>query len=140
LGKIFEYTYGMYKKYMSLIRFGIVGVINTGVDFGVFTLYNAALGGDPLTGQVLGYCAGFANSFIMNKLWTFESKKSKIGTHVQLVKFALVNLASLVLSLIGMKILNGNLEINKYYAKVAVTALTQIVNYLGYKIWVFKNT
>lgn len=139
MGKTVEYAIGLYRKYVSLIRFGVVGVINTGVDFGIFTLYNAALGGDPLTGQVLGYCSGFANSFIMNKLWTFENKKSEIGTHIQLLKFAAINLLSLGLSLLGIYVLNKSLGLNKYYAKVAVTILTQIVNYFGYKLWVFRN-
>lgn len=138
LGKIIENTIGLYRKYVSLIRFGIVGVINTGVDFGVFTLYSEALGGAPMMGQVLGYCAGFANSFVMNKLWTFENRKSKIGTHIELIKFAAVNLVSIGLSLAGIYILNTRMGINKYYAKAAVTVLTQIVNYFGYKLWVFK--
>lgn len=129
----------LYRKYVSLIRFGIVGVINTGVDFGVFTLYSTVFAGDPLIGQVLGYSAGFANSFIMNKLWTFESNKSKISTRIQLLKFAAVNLISLCLSLAVLSLLNGYLGMNKYFAKVIATGVTQIVNYIGYKIWVFNS-
>jgi len=129
----------LYAKYVQLIRFGIVGVINTGVDFAVFTLLNAAFGVEPLICQIVGYSAGIANSFVMNKLWTFESKKSNISTQFQLFKFVLINLVSLGLSLLGLKILNGYFEINIYIAKVIVTVLAQIVNYLGYKVWVFRQ-
>lgn len=134
------YTLGvLFKKYIRLIRFGIVGVINTGVDFGTFTIFSALLRTDPLVSQVIGYSAGIANSFVMNKLWTFESRSSKVGTRVELVKFIVINTASLGISLAGLKILNGQLGINVYVAKAFVTVIAQVVNYLGYKLWVFRN-
>lgn len=129
----------LYKKYIRLIRFGIVGVINTGVDFGTFTVFSALLNTNPLVSQVIGYSAGVANSFVMNKLWTFESKSSKAGTQVELVKFIVINAASLGISLAGLKVLNGQLGVNVYIAKAIVTVLAQIVNFLGYKLWVFRN-
>jgi len=128
----------LYKKYIQLIKFGIVGVINTGVDFGTFTLLSAFLYTDPMLSQVIGYSAGIANSFVMNKLWTFDSKSSKVGTRLELLKFIVINGVTLGISLIGIFIFNKQLGLNKYIAKAFVTILAQVVNYLGYKLWVFK--
>lgn len=129
----------LYKKYIRLFRFGIVGVINTGVDFGIFTVFSALFHADPLVSQVAGYSAGVANSFVMNKLWTFESRNSKVGTQVELLKFIVINAVSLGISLAGLKVLNGQFNMNVYIAKAFVTVLAQVVNYLGYKLWVFGN-
>lgn len=128
-----------YEKYKSLPRFAIVGCINTGVDFAVFFLLNY-LGVNYLICQVAGYSLGLINSFVMNKLWSFESKMSGISTLNQFIKFAGINLLSLGASLIGLKLLNGYQSINVYYSKVLVTIfLTQFINYFGYKLWVFKK-
>lgn len=128
----------LYLKYIQLFKFGIVGVVNTAVDFGVFTLLTSALNASPMVSQVAGYSAGVANSFIMNKLWTFESKDSKVGTHIELLRFVVINAVSLGISLAGIYILNSQMGMNKYLAKVFVTILAQAVNYIGYKMWVFK--
>lgn len=131
----------LYYKYRHLIRFAIVGVINTGVDFGVFSFLKGILQVNSLISQVIGYSAGFINSFLLNKLWTFEGGKSKsqIGTKIELYRFTIVNLASLSLSLLGLRYMEIDLKINTYVAKVIVTAFVQLVNYLGYKLWVFRK-
>jgi putative flippase GtrA len=129
-----------YDKYKSLLRFGIVGCINTGVDFGVFTILISLLGlKHYLICQVAGFSMGIINSFVLNKLWTFENKRSGISTSAQFIKFVGVNLVSLGFSLFGLKILSGNRGVNIYIAKVIVTLFTQVINYFGYKLWVFNN-
>jgi len=122
----------------SLYRFASVGCMNTAVDFIVFTLLKAVFNIDYLWCQVVAYSAGILNSFIMNKAWTFESKTSKLHTSMQFIKFIFVNLVSLSLSLVGLKLLSGNWDLNVYIAKVMVTIAAQVVNYLGYRFWVFQ--
>lgn len=137
--KLFDCAASLYSKYKRLIRFAIVGCINTGVDFLTFTLLHSAFQTDKLICQAAGYSMGVANSFILNKLWTFESHGSKHESSRELLKFIVVNAVSLGVSLLGLQILNGNLKINVYISKAAVTVLAQAVNYLGYKLWVFKS-
>lgn len=129
-----EYVINLYEKYKSIVRFGFVGVINTGVDFLVFSLLYSFFGLDKLLCQIAGYGMGIVNSFIMNKLWTFENKKTRFNTINQLVLFVIVNLVSLGISLIGLQVL----DINVYAAKIIVTIFAQVVNYCGYRFWVFK--
>ncbi|MDI6710797.1 MAG: GtrA family protein [Bacillota bacterium] len=53
-------------------RFCIVGVGNTAVDLASFLLLT--LGGVPyLPAQALSYAAGMANSFFVNRRWTFRA-------------------------------------------------------------------
>jgi putative flippase GtrA len=135
-----EYACSLFDKYKHIMRFAIVGFINTGVDFLVFTAMHNVAGLDKMFCQVAGYGMGIANSFIMNKLWTFESSKPSIGTINQIVRFIAINLFSLGITLYGLHYLNDILGINIYISKVLVTMIAQVINYLGYKLLVFKGS
>lgn len=129
----------IYEKYKSIIRFGIVGCINTAVDFITFTLLLSALGMDKLVCQVGGYSMGIINSFVLNKLWTFNDKKEKTNNISQFIKFVITNLISLGISLMGLNILSNKLHINVYVSKVIVTLFLQVFNYVVYKVFIFKG-
>lgn len=62
------------KQTTTLIRFCTVGVGNTLIDFCVFFLLTAVYV-PYLIAQVCSYTAGIANSYIWNRIWTFEVKK-----------------------------------------------------------------
>ena len=126
-------------RYRSYWRFALVGCSNTAVDFGVFTFLQAVFQLNYILCQVAAFIAGISNSFILNKMWTFESKTTHFDSSIQFTKFVIVNLVSLGMSLVGLKLLNGNLAVNIYLAKVAVTVVTQAVNYSGYRFWVFSD-
>lgn len=129
----------LYDRYKSLPRFAIVGCINTGVDFAVFFLLNL-VGVNYLICQVVAYVTGLINSFIMNKLWSFENKISELSTFTQFIKFICVNLCSLAVSLIALQILNSYQGLSVFSSKVVVTVfLTQFINYFGYRFWVFNR-
>jgi putative flippase GtrA len=134
-----DYVNDTYEKHRAFIRFAIVGCINTGVDFITFSVFNSILGFDKLICQVLGYSAGIINSFVFNKLWTFEDRSESLNTAKQALRFAVVNGFSLGLSLLGLKYLNENYGLNIYISKLAVTVAAQAVNYVGYKLWVFRS-
>lgn len=89
--------------------------------------------------QVFGYSFGVINSFTFNKFWTFESKSTKKRTVSEFIRFLIINSISLGISVIGIKILVDSYNINVVISKILVTLIAQLVNYLGYKIWVFKK-
>lgn len=126
------------KSGRSVFRFSFVGGLNTAVDFLVFTILKEFFVINYLWCQIAAYSAGVINSFICNKVWTFESKTSEIPTCIQFLKFLLVNLVSMGISVVGLKLLSQNGNINVYISKVVVTIMTQAVNYCGYRFWVFQ--
>lgn len=54
-----------------LVRFGLVGVLNTLITLGVYALL-AALGCPPPLASAGAFCAGAVNSFQINRRWTFS--------------------------------------------------------------------
>lgn len=125
-------------RYRHFWRFGMVGVINTAVDFSAFAFLHSFWGIDKLISQAAGYSAGLVNSFILNKSWTFENKATRQETIRQSSKFIVVNALSLTVTLLGLKFLNENLGLSTYLSKVVVTLLAQLINFAGYKLWVFS--
>lgn len=126
-----------YEKYSFFIRFAMVGALNTLVDFSVFSLLTGVLGMHHSVSQVISYSSGIINSFILNKVWTFQNKTGKKKTAVQFTQFIMVNAVSLGASLISLDLLLDTFMMNKYMAKTLVTVLAQAINFSGYKLWVF---
>ncbi len=125
--------------YKRPIRFITVGVMNTLVDFLLFFICYQAIGIYYTISQVIGYSGGVINSFIWNKLWTFESKNNKGQTALEFLRFMVINGISLSVSVIGIKWLVETASWNVLLAKVLVTLIAQLINYTGYKLWVFKK-
>lgn len=132
---------------VQFIKFGLVGVMNTAVDFLVFTLLMLA-GVHYLAAQVASYAAGTVNSYVVNKLWTFKGaglspeKGGSTGGRKdsgEFLRFMAVNIGTLLLSLLFLYILKSGLGLNALLAKLLVTGVTVIVNYIGSKLWVFRG-
>ena len=61
----------------KFIKFGTVGVLNTMVDWGVFFLLASLLSVNGYFSQFMAYVVATANSYILNRTWTFKSKSDK---------------------------------------------------------------
>lgn len=130
-------NYSIFEKYKPFIRFVIVGMINTCIDFLIFIMLKKLFNINLLICQVAGYSAGVLNSFVMNKCWTFEDSKADLITSIQFLRFAVVNIVSLSVSLTVLKLLSIHTGINVYLLKGIVITITQIINFTGYRIWIF---
>ena len=57
----------------QLVRFGLVGVMNTVVTLAAIFILMEVFRLNYLLSNVCGYALGLVNSFLWNKLWTFKS-------------------------------------------------------------------
>lgn len=125
--------------FIQFLKFNAVGLLNTLIDFVIFTLLNS-FGMVYALAQVISYSAGTANSFILNKKVTFRDRNrgQKEGfDRVQLLKFIVLNLVVLGISLVLMHLLTDKLGIEVLISKVLVTCITVIINFFGSRKWVF---
>ncbi|ASA25571.1 GtrA family protein [Paenibacillus donghaensis] len=124
---------------IQFLKFNAVGLVNTLIDFVIFTLLHS-LGMAYSLAQVISYSAGTANSFILNKKVTFKDRSRVAGEgfdRMQLVRFIMLNLVVLGISLLLMHLLTDKLQIQVLLAKVLVTFVTVIINFVGSRKWVF---
>lgn len=133
--------------FRQFIKFGMVGILNTIVGTAVmFFAYNVLHFGYWLS-SVLNYIIGSILSYILNKRFTFESKKK---SKKEIVRFV-VNIsvcyllaygaaepfAGKMLTLFGLKFEKNILE---QIAMLFGMFFFIILNFLGQKIFVFKQT
>lgn len=58
---------------IQLLKYGVVGVMNTLITLGVIFVCKSLLGVNPYVSNALGYVAGLVNSFLWNRTWVFRS-------------------------------------------------------------------
>lgn len=125
--------------FIQFLKFNAVGLLNTLVDFAVFTLLHS-LGMLNTPAQIISYSAGTANSFIWNKKVTFRDRDrgSAAGfDRMQLVRFMVLNLVVLGISVLLIHLLTESFGLQVLVAKVLVTFVTVIINFFGSRKWVF---
>ncbi len=121
---------------LQFIKFGLVGVLNTLVDFLVYQLL-VYLGLHYAPAQCISYTCGLLNSYFFNSRWTFG--KGKRYTKREFVAFVAVNLVSLSISVVLLRLCYGTLGIeSNLIAKGAVTVVVMVINFIGNKLFVFK--
>lgn len=125
--------------FVQFLKFNAVGLLNTLIDFAVFTLLHY-LGMLNTPAQIISYSAGTANSFFWNKKVTFRdhNRDSQEGfDHKQLVRFIVLNLVVLGISVLLIHLLTDRIGVQVLIAKVLVTFVTVIINFFGSRKWVF---
>ncbi|WP_456058207.1 GtrA family protein [Campylobacter hominis] len=117
----------------KLIKYLLVGVLNTIICFGIiFRLMFTGI--SPEISNLSGYSIGIVISYILNKIFTFQSKtKSKI----EFIKFILAMLMAYILNFITLKICLS-LSINPYISQIFTGGIYTISGFLLSKFWVFK--
>jgi putative flippase GtrA len=134
---------------IQFIKFLLVGVLNTGIDFGVLNLLMLSTG---ITSGIyysvfkaISFICSVTNSYIWNKKWTFKRGKSLEKKEfskffiISLMAFGVnIGVASILVNIIGP--VGG---ISSYVwaniSALAATGFTTLINFFGYKYLVFKD-
>ncbi|NEU27773.1 GtrA family protein [Paenibacillus ottowii] len=123
---------------LPMIRFGIVGLVNTGVDYIIFMLL-AWAGVPVVVAQIISYSCGTANSYILNSRWTFSKQQANNTNKGQLLKFIVINLIVLGITSLLLQVLHTETELPLALSKLIATAAGMIINYIGSRYWVFGS-
>ena len=69
------------KNIQQAVRFGMVGILNTAVDYAVFYIMLSVVNADKNISQIAATGVVMCGSYIMNKNWTFGKKgKTRLDT------------------------------------------------------------
>ncbi len=128
----------VYKQYKQFFRFVIVGVINTGINYLVFNGLCKLVGINYTISYAIGYAAAIINSFILNKVWTFGNRENKKTTY-QFIQFVIINIISLCVSTGGLVVCVKYLGLTKSIGFMIAISISLMINYICFKLWVFKN-
>jgi putative flippase GtrA len=119
-----------------VVRFGIVGVLNTGIDFAVFSTLVFAFGWHVVPANTASYSVAVVNSYLMNKYWTFGDRSTGREAVARGVRFVAFNLVGLAIGNLAVWALARQVPV--LAAKVGATALTFVWNYWTNRRFVYR--
>jgi putative flippase GtrA len=137
---------GLYQRWRHLVhelaKFGIVGAINTVVDFGLANLLYLGLGWPAMGAKSTSVAVAATSSFFMNRHWTFRHR-ARTGLRREYSLFFLLNLVGLLIANACILVVeqgfgkSGALWFN--LAQLAGLGLGMVFRFTTYKRWVFVS-
>jgi putative flippase GtrA len=132
-------------------KFAVVGVLNSGVDFGILNLLmlitGLSSGAAFLAFKSVSVTLGVINSYLWNKYWTFKTSNSAADARREFMAFMVVTLIA-----VGVNVAGADVIVNvigppagfstKLWANIGAISgagLTLFTNFFGYKFFVFKK-
>ena len=137
-------------KYKELITYFIFGVLTTLVNWAVYTALVFALpdsiqeGVKITVSNAVAWVAGVIFAFITNKIWVFESKSFEMNIK-EFISFVAARAVTGVIEIFGVPLLvkiglNQRIfGVDGALAKVIVSVVVVVLNYVFSKLIVFKN-
>lgn len=134
----------------QFLRFAVVGVANTGIDFAVFNvlirIFGVTKGEAIIPIKFAAFLAANINSYLLNKKWTFKDNTKGEGAR----KFSLYLTVSVVGALLNLStvylittfidpLFSLSPQLWANVANLVATGISLVWNFLGYKIIVFKD-
>jgi len=123
------------KEFYTMLRYGAVGLVNTGVTAAVIFLVK-------LTGMhyslytLAGYAVGITISFLLNRRFTFRKQDNKAGG--QLIKFLCVTISLLLLTQLLQYLLIDLAGINETISVIIGMVFYTGTGYILNRLFVFK--
>lgn len=124
------------KLFSQMIKYGLIGVINTLITWIIFFVLMNVFGVDFKISNAVGYVAGFFNSFIMNKLWTFKGNET--STIKQFIKFAAVFAICYLLQLGFVILLVEKISISENISQLIGMVFYTLIGFVFNKLFTFK--
>ncbi len=131
-----EFILGVFTKLKQFITYGLVGCVNTLIDFVMFTLAGEVFGLGAGLSQAIGYSCGVISSFVLNHNITFRNGTRPFWQ--QALLFFSINVVSLVCSSLLIQLLH-DAGMNRYLAKIIDIAIFTFFNFFAYKLVVFRE-
>lgn len=134
---------------IQFIKFGIVGISNTAVDWVMFyVLTSYALGDYRSLAKAISFMVAVLNSYLWNTIWTFRREYQKVGSDTGaksaiFVKFFVVSLIgwgvnvlvySWAAKSVGYQIFNRDLV-----PLILASAAAIVWNFFANKLWTYKK-
>lgn len=121
----------------QFVKFAIVGVSSTAIDWSAFYVFNHFLGIYYLLSKVLSFILAVVNSYAWNSTWTFQSHNPKKAQ--EFIQFIVVSSIGLALDALIFYTAVNKIHLSYLPSLVIATGTVMIWNFTINKLWVFKK-
>lgn len=119
----------------QLIKFGLVGVLNTSLTLATIFLLMSALQWSPYWANAAGYSLGLLTSFTLNRRWTFGAAHDPY----QLPRFLFAVLIAYGANISLLHVLIDGLAVDPYCAQLASMIGYTLLSFVLTKCFVFAE-
>lgn len=127
----------MKKLIDQILKFGVVGIIATVIDFGVLYILSQPLGMDPVVSAGISFCVSLVFNYVasMRYVFTHREDMSRSREFVIFLVLSLIGLAiNEAIMAAGVAVL-GNSALAVMGTKVLATAIVMVWNFVSRKKW-----
>lgn len=132
------------KKYIPLFKqvilFGIIGVITLGIDVSVSTFLYVIVHFPAYLASAVGFLSGFFFNFPMNRKKVFNhTSADRFSLRTQVVLYISLCVFNLIVTSLLVDLMVGTELLPIQYAKVIVTVMIAVWNFLLFKLFIFSK-
>jgi dolichol-phosphate mannosyltransferase len=137
------------KIYRQLVKFAIIGISGTIIDFGVLNILAVLLKFNVYLSAGASFVLAATNNFYWNRKWTFKDQKNNKKIQVQYFQYIIIMTIGFLLNLIILRTflpyfgnlfnLNTNSALVINLSKVIATIVVTLWNFIGSKKLVFAE-
>jgi len=142
------------KERDRFLKFALVGLTGTIVDFGVMNLLRLVVGMPLVWAQGISFTTAVVNNFLWNRLWTYPESREQ-GATWQLVQFFIINIIGItirtpliswldrlikgILDKININLPLENYVLSQNLALAVSISIIMLWNYFANRYWTFRN-
>jgi len=123
---------------LQVIKFGIIGVITSVLDWCILAFFVRVLHIDSMLGNIFSFCLSTIFSFWANSKFVFEFDNSK-GKKRVFITFFLLAIGGLIINEITMLIGDKLLNFDPLLVKIAGILFAAVFNFISRKIVLEKK-
>ncbi len=137
--KIFEKIKAMLKD-GEAVRYIIIGLATTLVNFAVFTLMTKVLSLNVTASNITSVIISILFAYIANKIYVFKSYCKSLGALIsEILKFVGARGITMVIEVGGVYLMYNIMDIDELIAKLITQGIVIIGNYFISKLIVFRK-
>ena len=122
----------------QLLKFGIVGVICFGIDYGLMILLIELSGLDYLLSSGISFGASVVVNYFLSMRFVFTSKE-KNSKVKEFVIFVVLSVMGLLLTVVLMRLSVENWGVHYMQSKIAITGIVMAFNFVTRKVFLEQN-
>lgn len=128
------------KKHEELIKYLIIGVLTTVINYRIFAVLVKGVNIDIHTSNIIAWIVSVIFAYFTNKLFVFESKSFKLKVIVkEVISFGAARILSLLLEELILYIFVNIFRMNELVIKLIANVIVIIINYILSKFIIFKK-
>ena len=138
--KLWDFGWGMYKKYEEGINYLIFGFLAFVLNYVLYYLFSKVLSLHYLVATVLSWALTVVFAYWTNRTFVFKSKNKDVkALFEEFISFIGARVATELLEVALMFLMVDCAHLNEFISKFVCQVLVIVANYFLSKLWIFKE-